>query len=52
MTNWYFQHSPSASDIGRMGAQALNEKRRAPIRAKADEMRAKLGMEPIRWGKG
>jgi hypothetical protein len=50
-STWYFRHAPDASEIGRLGAQSLKTKRRAPIRKLCDELREQLGMEPVEWGR-
>jgi hypothetical protein len=44
---WWNHHKPvTASEIGRKGAQARIAKQRAPIIAKARQMRVELGMAP------
>lgn len=44
-----FRPKPDLASAARLMAQASAERRRAKIRAKVDEMRAQMGLEPARW---
>lgn len=44
-----FRTKPDISTAARQMAQEGANRRRAKIRAKVDEMRAQMGLEPVRW---
>lgn len=39
----------TASEAGKLGNMVKRERERAKVRAKCDEMRAAMGMEPAKW---
>lgn len=44
-----FRRHPTASEIGKLGNAVKRDREREAIRARCDEIRERLGLEPARW---